>query len=65
MHLRSALGKLQALGIAGVVSYGLLNTLYYSFAFLIVGTTIAKVGAPRHKQCHVGRRCGVDNTRFG
>eukprot|EP00798_Chlamydomonas_sp_ICE-L_P004894 gene4894-34660_t len=35
--------RLQSVGVAGVVAYGLLNTLYYSLAFTIAWTTVAKV----------------------
>ncbi|KAF5836242.1 hypothetical protein DUNSADRAFT_6254 [Dunaliella salina] len=36
-------GKLRSLGLAGVVAYGLLNTLYYTASFLLVWTLVAKV----------------------
>lgn len=41
--------QLRALGTAGVVSYGLLNTAYYTCAFLFVWIYVAKVppGEPR------------------
>eukprot|EP00898_Chlorokybus_atmophyticus_P005368 jgi/Chlat1/5832/Chrsp4S00493 len=35
--------QLRGLGLAGVLSYGLLNTLYYTVAFLVVWTTVVKV----------------------
>lgn len=35
--------KLRSLGLAGVVAYGLLNTLYYTASFLLVWTLVAKV----------------------
>lgn len=35
--------QIQGLGVAGIVAYGLLNTLYYSVAFLFVWLYIAKV----------------------
>lgn len=41
------LGRLQqqikAFGLAGVVAYGLFNTLYYTAAFLIIWTKVLKV----------------------
>lgn len=35
--------RLQSLGIAGVVAYGLMNTVYYTGAFLAVWLLVAKV----------------------
>ncbi|CAI5462693.1 unnamed protein product [Closterium sp. Yama58-4] len=35
------LGKLQSFGVAGVLSYGLFNTVYYIFAFLFVFLYVA------------------------
>jgi hypothetical protein len=37
--------QLQSLGLAGVVAYGLFNTLYYTVAFLVVWFTVANVPA--------------------
>jgi len=37
------MAKLQAYGLAGVVAYGLLNTLYYSCTFLFCWFYVAKV----------------------
>ncbi|KAL4429345.1 hypothetical protein ABPG77_005119 [Micractinium sp. CCAP 211/92] len=37
--------QLQSLGLAGVTAYGLLNTLYYSCAFLFAWIYVAKVPA--------------------
>ncbi len=42
-NARKVTAQLQALGLAGVLSYGLLNTLYYSVAFLAVWSVVAKV----------------------
>ena len=36
------LQTLRAYGLAGVLSYGLLNTLYYSVAFVVAWTTVVK-----------------------
>jgi hypothetical protein len=36
------LATLRAYGLAGVLSYGLLNTLYYSVAFLVAWTTVVQ-----------------------
>lgn len=35
--------RLQAFGLAGIVSYGLLNTMYYITAFFLFWTRVAKV----------------------
>lgn len=35
--------QLAALGVAGVVAYGILNTLYYTFAFYLIWHYVAKV----------------------
>jgi hypothetical protein len=37
--------QLQKYGVAGVLAYGILNTLYYTFAFLFVWLCVAKVPA--------------------
>jgi hypothetical protein len=37
--------QLQSLGLAGVVAYGLFNTLYYTVAFLVAWFTVANVPA--------------------
>ena len=41
--------RLQALGLSGVVSYGLLNTLYYTCAMVFVWLYVAKVPPGRGK----------------
>jgi hypothetical protein len=41
--------RLAGLGVAGVVAYGLLNTLYYTAAFYFVWTYVARV--PRGGFC--------------
>ena len=35
--------KLQSLGFAGVLAYGILNTLYYTAAFYTIWVYVAKV----------------------
>lgn len=44
------LAKVQALGLAGVVAYGLTNTLYYTITFITIWTCVAKVRA-RARAC--------------
>ena len=44
-------GKLKDWGLAGVVAYGLLNTVYYSLAFVICWVYFANIpkgGSPRY-----------------
>ena len=40
--------QLKSYGMAGLIAYGLCNTLYYTFAFLFIWVYIAKV--PRGEQ---------------
>ena len=40
--------KLQSLGLAGVLAYGILNTIYYTAAFYTIWVYVAKV--PRGKE---------------
>ena len=47
--------QLQSLGLAGVLAYGLLNTLYYTTAF--VSIWVWAVGAPRGEP--VARHCAA------
>lgn len=46
--------QLKSLGLAGVVAYGLFNTIYYTVAFLFIWIYVAKVpsgeGTPRAEQ---------------
>lgn len=41
--------QLQEFGVAGVVAYGLLNTLYYTCTFLFVWVYVAKVPQGRER----------------
>jgi hypothetical protein len=50
--------KLQSLGLAGVVAYGLFNTLYYTGMFLFVWFYVAQVPAGERKGGGVGGRGG-------
>ncbi len=56
--MRSPVEQLKELGLAGVVAYGLLNTVYYTFAFLTVWLAVAKVRArcPPHISTPDGRK---------
>jgi len=42
-NIQQTLDKLRELGLAGVVAYGLLNTVYYTATFLFVWLYVAKV----------------------
>lgn len=48
---RSLLQQLQSLGLAGVVAYGLLNTLYYTAVFSVVWMA-SKVTPHTHTYTH-------------
>lgn len=45
------LSQLKSLGLAGVVAYGLLNTLYYTAAFMFVWLYVAKVPTGGSDSC--------------